>query len=124
MENCAKYIFWMALFFSNVSFCSTVNNDAIRYLHNKVLERAVPDFKEFNHKRRVLFRTKDIGSRAKMVDDLSHFVHDAMNRLNYEKQRKKATASQITSINLVQGLMKRKMDHILKIQKQLNRKIV
>lgn len=108
MKNYAKCLLLLAFVSYEIYIYNASGNVAIRYLHNKILEDTVPEFKEFNTKLRALFVIKNEKQKAIATQDLLTFVNSVISKLNYEIKTMKMTAAQVKAVKLVESIMKRK----------------
>lgn len=101
--------------FSGISLIYPISNPAVGYLHDKILEKTVPELKEFNNKLTQFFRIRSHDAKVKASEDLLNFVDQTKKKLNYDINAKKMTPAQTKAIKMVLGMMKRKASKLKQI---------
>jgi len=108
MKNYAKYLM-LFIFIFYYEFLSSSIDNAVGYLHNKILEKTVPELKEFNNKLTELFRIKDNGEKIKATKQLMNFVQETRKKLTNEINAKKMTPAEVKTIKMALGIMRRRI---------------
>jgi hypothetical protein len=107
--------FFIVFSFLQISYIqSAINGLMLGYINHKIIERTVPEFKEFNDKIYNHFLTKDNKQKELLKKEINDLGNTLIVKLKDRLANKDLTQSQKNTIQSVIKLVKHKLDKLNK----------
>ena len=112
MKKILIYLISINFAFQTINILSITAKDKFGLIHIKILERNVPEFKEFTEKLRELFIIKDEARKEAFLNEVINFGKNIISNIDQRLAKENLTVSQRKSMNLVKVIIQTKVNQL------------